>query len=118
MPVFIMSLYRVLPLVVVLLAVAIAVFVVVFTTKGAQRAKEVILKLFWWVCLVGTVGFGIFALYAWGDGSIHIAWFFASCVATMLVFWLVDVIGIVMFKRKHQREYFIMKARKKKNHRA
>ena len=41
MPVFIMSLYRILPLVVALIAVAIVLFIIVFTTQGAEKAKEI-----------------------------------------------------------------------------
>lgn len=114
MPVFIMSLYRILPLVVALIAVAIVLFIVVFTTKGAEKAKEVTLKVFWWLCAVGTIVFAIFTLYAFGDGREQLAWFFGSCLVTMAVLWLVDFVGMQLFKRKYQREFYIIKARKSK----
>ena len=116
MPVFIMSLYRILPLVVALIAVAIVLFIIVFTTQGAEKAKEITLKVFWWLCAVGTIIFGVFTLYAIGDGREQLAWLFGSCLATMAILWLVDFVGMQFFKRKYQRVFYIIKARKTKGH--
>ena len=34
----------------------------------------------------------------------------------MAILWLVDFVGMQLFKRKYQREFYIIKARKTKGH--
>lgn len=104
MPLFVAWLYRAIPIVVGVLVLGLLIYVVLYNSKGAQAAKNAFTRIFWWVCLVGTVAFSIIALYAWGEGNVNLAEFFLLCAGTIAFFWAVDALfGYLMRRRDRER---------------
>ena len=91
MPMFIGRLYRMIPLIIALIILAALVYTIVLNTKGAQKAKEAVIKLFWWVCCIGTALFFAIAMYALSEGNWMLIEFFGGCMIVMIVFWLIDL---------------------------
>lgn len=109
MPLFVAWLYRAIPLIVGLVVLGIIVYVVLYNSRGAQAAKNAFARIFWWICLVGTVLFSIVALYAWGEHNTGLAEFFAICAGTMVAFWGIDVLfGYLMRRRDKERRIATM----------
>jgi cytochrome bd-type quinol oxidase subunit 2 len=103
-PIFVAWLYRAVPVVVGLVVLGIIVYVVLYNSRGSQAAKNIFARIFWWICLVGTVLFGIIALYAWGEHNTNLAEFFAICAGTIALFWGLDVLfGYLMRRRDRER---------------
>ncbi|MDO4400043.1 MAG: hypothetical protein Q4D27_03725 [Coriobacteriia bacterium] len=104
MPLFVATLYRVVPLIVGLVVLGAIVYVVLYNSRGAEAAKNAFTRIFWWICLVATVLFGIIALYAWGEHNTNLAEFFLLCAVTMGVFWGVDTLfGYLLRRRERER---------------
>ena len=104
MPMFVATLYRAVPLVVGLVVLGVIIYVVLYNSRGAQAAKNAFTRIFWWICLVGTVIFAIIALYAFGEQNMNLAEFFLLCSVTMAVFWGVDTLfGYLMRRRDRER---------------
>jgi uncharacterized membrane protein len=104
MPLFVAWLYRAIPIVVGVLVLGLIIYVVLYNSRGAQAAKNAFTRIFWWVCLVGTVAFAIIALYAWGEGNTNLAEFFLLCAGTIAFFWGVDALfGYLMRHRDRER---------------
>lgn len=104
MPLFVAWLYRAVPVIVGLVVLGLIIYVVLYNARGAQAAKTAFTRIFWWICLVGTVLFAIIALYAWGEHNVSLTEFFAACSATMLVFLGIDVLfGYLMRRRDRER---------------
>ncbi len=101
MPIFIARIYRIVPLIVVLIVVAIAVFAYVATTRNGTKAKEVVLKMFWWISAIGSALFLLATLYAVVDKSQLGVDLFATCLAMTLFTWLIDVICGKVFEKHH-----------------
>ena len=109
MPLFVAWLYRAIPIAVGLVLVGIILYVALYNSKGAQGARKAFARIFWWICLVGTVAFGIIALYAWGEHNVNLAEFFAICAGTMAVFWGIDVLfGYLLRRRDKERRIATM----------
>lgn len=102
MPVFVAWLYRAVPLIVGLVVLGIIVYVVLWNSRGAEAAKQAFSRIFWWVCMAGTVAFAIVALYAFGEHNTGLAEFFAICSGTMAVFWGVDTLFGYLLRRQNQ----------------
>ena len=104
MPMFVAWLYRAIPIIVGLMVLGFIIYMVLYNTRGAQPAKDAFTRIFWWVCLVGTVAFLIVALYAWGESNTNLAEFFFICSVTMAFFWGVDTLfGYLMRRRDRGR---------------
>ena len=104
MPLFVAWLYRAVPLIVGLVVLGLIIYVVLYNARGAQAAKAVFQRIFWWICLVGTAAFAIIALYAFGEHNVNLSEFFAACSATMALFWGVDALfGYLMRRREKER---------------
>lgn len=101
MPIFIARLNRVLPLIVILIALAIVVYAFVSTTRGGTRAKEIVLRMFWWICAVGSGIFLLMLLYSFLDGNLFVAELVGSCLAIMLVGWGIELLCAWRFRRHH-----------------
>lgn len=101
MPVLLARLYRMVPLIVLLVLLGVAVFVFVATRHNSERAKEAVLKLFWWVCAVLTGLALLGALYAWFDGSELVFDLFLTSAALTGIGWLVDLICGAIFRKHH-----------------
>lgn len=100
MPIFVATLYRAVPVVVGLTVLGLIVYVVLYNSKGAQAAKNTFTRVFWWICLAFTALFAVIALYAWGEGNVNLAEFFALCSATVAVFWGADVLFAYLMRRR------------------
>ena len=104
MPMFVAALYRAVPIIVGLVVLGIILYVVLYNWRGAQGAKDAFTRIFWWICLVTTVAFGIVALYAFGEGNTNLAEFFLLCAVTTAVFWGMDALfGYLMRRRDRER---------------
>lgn len=108
MPIFIGRLYRMVPLIIGLIVLAAIVYTIVLNTKGAQRAKEAVIKLFWWVCCLGTAFFFAVAMYALAEHNYLLVEFFGGCMVIMLIFW-----GIDLYCRHNYRKHGMMIGKKK-----
>lgn len=62
-------LYRVVPIMLALAAIAVVVYLVVSRLRTPARAKEVLVKLFTWLCSALAVFFGAVAAYAVSEGN-------------------------------------------------
>lgn len=91
MPMFVGRLYRMIPLIVGLIILAAVVYTIVLNTKGSQKAKEAVIKLFWWVCCLGTAFFFMVAMYALSEQNWMLVEFFGGCMVIMLIFWGIDL---------------------------
>lgn len=98
---FLVRLYRILPLLAVLAVVAAIVYLVVSFRSSPNRAKELMTKMFTWICGVLTILFGLAALYAIGESNAAVAELFGSFAATTLIGLLVTRWCRHVFVRHH-----------------
>ncbi len=104
MPLFVAWLYRAVPIIVGLVVIGLILYVVLYNSHGAQAAKSVFARIFWWICCIATALFLIITLYAWGENNTSLAEFFLVCAGTTGAFWLVDAIfGYLMRRRNRER---------------
>ncbi len=106
MALFFARISRMVPVIVVLLVAMALVYAVIYITQGSARAKEVSLKVFWWICAVGSAISALTMLYAWFDGS-DLMFDFAFCnLVVMLFAWAIDLLCAWRFKKNNPRYSF------------
>lgn len=114
MPVFVLWLYRAVPLVVGLIVVGVIIYVVLYNSRGSQAAQRVFARIFWWICLVGTALFSLVALYAFGEHNTNLFEFFIACAITMAAFWGLDVLFAYLQRRRDKERRIANMARPSK----
>ena len=81
-------LYRILPLLLVLAAIAVIVYFVLSWRSSSTRAKEVLIRVFTWITIVISVFLGIVTLYAVFEQNVPVIELAGSCLAVGLIVWL------------------------------
>jgi multisubunit Na+/H+ antiporter MnhB subunit len=92
MPLFVAQLYRLIPIIVFVVAVLVIVYVVVWNTRGGQRAKEVLLKVLRWLSYIGIGIFVLFTGYAVAEHNGTLALFFGSCLGLFVLMLIIDLV--------------------------
>ena len=103
MPLFVAQLYRLIPIIVGVVAVLIIVYAVVWNTRGGQRAKEVLLVALRWLSYIGIGISLIFTGYAASESNTTLALFFGSCLGLFAIMLVVDLL-CERTLRRHARE--------------
>ena len=94
-------LYRILPLLLVLAAIAVIVYFVMSWRTSPTRAKEVLIRVFTWVTIVVSVFFGIVTLYAVFEQNVPVIELAGSCLAVGLIGLLITRICNHVFRKHH-----------------
>lgn len=94
-------LVRAFPLIVVLAIVAVVVYVVVATTHSAVRAKEVLIKVFFWLNSVLSVFFILACLYALLEQNQDVLELFAAFLFVSAVALGVTLACRAVFLKNH-----------------
>lgn len=102
-PLFVAQLYRLIPIIVGVIAILIIVYAVVWNTRGGQRAKEVLLLVLRWLSYFGIIVSAIFTGYAVSEPNATLAMFFGSCLGLFVIMLVVDLLCERSLKR-HVRE--------------
>ena len=76
---------RTIPLLIVLAILAGVVYGVVLYKSSPNRAKEVLIKLFVWICGVLTAVFALLTVYAVAEGNVAVAELWGTFGATTLI---------------------------------
>lgn len=103
MPLFVAQLYRLIPIIVFVVAVLVIVYVVVWNTSGGQRAKEVLLTVLRWLSFIGIGVFVLFTGYAAAEHNTTLALFFGSCLGLFVLMLVIDIICERVLE-KHERD--------------
>lgn len=103
MPLFVAQLYRLIPVIVFVVAVLIIVYAVVWNTRGGERAKEVLLSVLHWLSYIGIGVSVLFTGYAASEGNTMLALFFGSCLGLFAIMLVIDIICERTLE-KHRRE--------------
>lgn len=103
MPLFVAQLYRLIPVIVFVVAVLIIVYAVVWNTRGGERAKEVLLSVLRWLSYIGIGVSVLFTGYAASEGNTMLALFFGSCLGLFTIMLVIDIICERTLE-KHRRE--------------
>lgn len=113
MPLFVAQLYRLIPLIVFVVAILIIVYVVVWNTHGGQKAKEVLLKVLRWLSYIGIGVFILFTGYAAAEHNMTLALFFGSCLGLFVLMLVIDLIcEHVLDKHERNRRFSNIAKRK------
>lgn len=94
-------LYRVLPLYVVLAVVAIVVYLIMSFRYSSDKAKAVLIKVFFWLCAALSVVFLLITLYSLLEHNDPVTELFGSCLAVTVVGLAITLICRVVFKKHH-----------------
>ena len=94
-------LYRILPLLLVLAAIAIIVYFVLSWRSSPTKAKEVLIRVFTVLTIVISVFFGIVTLYAVFEKNVPVIELAGSCLAVGLVGLLITRICNHVFRKRH-----------------
>lgn len=103
MPLFVAQLYRLIPIIVFVVAVLVIVYAVVWNTRGGDRAKEVLLAVLRWLSYIGIGISLIFTGYAASEGNTMLALFFGSCLALFAIMLVIDIVCERVLER-HRRD--------------
>ena len=94
-------LYRILPLLLVLAAVAVVVYFVLTWRHSSTKAKEVLIVVFTWITAAISIFFGIVTLYAAFERNIAVVELAGSCLAVGLIGLLITRICNRVFRKRH-----------------
>ena len=94
-------LYRILPLLLVLAAIAVIVYFVLSWRSSSTRAKEVLIRVFTWITIVISVFFGIVTLYAVFEQNVPVIELAGSCLAVGLIGLLITRVCNHVFRKHH-----------------
>ena len=94
-------LYRILPLILVLAVVAIVVYFVLTWRYSSNKAKEVLIRVFTWICSIISIFFGLVTLYAVFEQNIAVIELAGSCLAIGLIGLLITRICNHVFRKRH-----------------
>lgn len=94
-------LYRILPLLLVLAAIAVVVYFVVSWTRSPSKAKEILIRVFTWITAVISIFFGLVTLYAVFEQNIPVIELAGSCLAVGLIGFAITRICNHVFKKRH-----------------
>ncbi len=92
---------RSIPLLIVLAVLAVVIYLVVSYIRSPLRAKELLIKIFTWICLIITVFFCLVALYAVFDGHQAVVELSLSFAAVGLVGLIITRICNYVFRKHH-----------------
>lgn len=94
-------LYRLLPLVVVLVIVALAVYLIMTFRYSSDKAKAVLIRVFFWIFTVLSAVFLLITLYALLERNEPVIELFGSCLALTVIGLVVTLICRAIFRRNH-----------------
>ena len=82
---FFIRLYRLVPMLAVLVVTAIIIYFVVSMRSTKPNAKAAVLKFFTWAFIITSVVFAIGTVYAWAEGNTQVTELIGSfCVACLI----------------------------------
>ena len=94
-------LYRILPLLVLMAVVAVVVYLIMSFRYSSDKAKAVLIKVFTWMCIVLSIGFGIFTVYALFEQNQPVIELAGSCLLVALIGLAVTRICNYVFRKNH-----------------
>lgn len=96
-------LYRILPLLIVLAVVAVAVYLIMSFRYSSDRAKATLIRVFFWLNAVLSVGFALITAYALLERNQAVTELFGSCLAVTLIGLAVTLVCRAVFRKNHPR---------------
>lgn len=94
-------LYRILPLIIVLAVVALVVYIIMSFRYSSNKAKAIMIKVFFWLFVVLSVIFLAITIYALLDKNVAVAELFGSCLAVTVIGLGITLICRAIFKKNH-----------------
>lgn len=98
---FFVRMIRLVPLVAILLVAGLIIYLVAQAKYSPNRAKAIVLKVFFWVCIVLTAFFLFWCLYSVLDGNIPALELFLSFATVPAVGLLIVLICRAVFYKHH-----------------
>ena len=98
---FFVRMIRLVPLVAILLLVGLIIYLVAQAKYSPNRAKQIVIKVFFWICVVLSSFFILACLYALADKNIAVLELFASFAAVPLTGLLITLICRAVFYKNH-----------------
>lgn len=98
---FFVRMIRLVPLVAILLFVGLIIYLVAQAKYSPNRAKQIVIKVFFWICIVLTAFFLLACLYAILDKNIAVLELFASFAAVPAFGLLIDLLCGFIFYKNH-----------------
>lgn len=98
---FFVRMIRLVPLVAILLLVGFVIYVVAQIKYSPNKAKSIVLKIFFWVCIVLSAAFILMALYAILDNNQAALELFLSFAAVPLFGLMIVLICGAIFYKNH-----------------
>ena len=92
---------RLVPLVAVLLLVGLIIYLVAQARYSPNKAKSIVLKVFFWICSVLTAFFLFCSLYSVLDGNIAVLELFLSFAAVPFIGLIIVLICRAIFNKNH-----------------
>lgn len=98
---FFVRMIRLVPLVVIILVVGLVIYLVAQAKYSPNRAKAIVLKVFFWICVVLTAFFLFWCLYSLIEGNIPVLELFLSFATVPAVGLLITLICRAIFYKNH-----------------
>ena len=94
---FFIRLYRLIPMLAVLLVTAIVIYFVTSLRSTKPQAKSNVLRFFTWAFASMTVAFALVTLYAWAEHNINVTELIGSFAIACLIFLIITRICYRVF---------------------
>lgn len=98
---FFVRMIRLVPLVAILLFVGLIIYLIAQAKYSPYRAKQIVLKVFFWICIVLTAFFVLCCIYSILDKNIAVLELFASFAAVPAFGLLIVLLCRAIFYRHH-----------------
>ena len=94
---FFVRLYRLIPMMVVLIVTAIVIYLISSLRASKPQAKSNVLLFFTWSFVVLTIAFALVTLYAWAEKNTNVTELFGSFCVACLIFLVITRICYRVF---------------------
>lgn len=98
---FFVRMIRLIPMVVILLVIGLIIYIVAQIKYSPNKAKAIVLKVFFWICIVLTAFFLLCCLYCILDGNVPALELFASFAAVPAFGLLIVLLCKAIFHKNH-----------------
>ena len=94
---FFVRLYRLIPMMVVLIVTAVIIYLITSLRSSKPQAKSNVLLFFTWAFVVTTIAFALVTLYAWAEHNANVTELFGSFAVACLIFLIITRICYRVF---------------------
>ena len=94
-------LYRILPLLVLLVVVAVVVYLIMSFRYSSDKAKAVLIKVFTWLCAILSIAFALVTFYAVFEQNVPVIELTGSCLAVTVIGLVITRVCNWVFRKNH-----------------